>query len=798
MKRRALILILALVLMLSMVPVTAFAANDREASDSCISLIKYFEGFSKKPYWDYSQYTVGYGTRCPDDKLDQYMTYGITKAEAEALLTKELASFVKSVNNYDKANNLNLTQYEFDALVSFTYNVGAGWMSSSGSAQIQDAVLNNRTGNDFLYAMTQWSVAGGSTSLGLVNRRLVEANLYLNGVYSTVVPSNYTYVQFNHTTCTYQGKDVSVRIQGFDSALTDQVRPQGKKDGYRFLGWYTAADGGEWVSTLTSAVAGKTLYAHWQQENGNVASDGSILGTAAAYDRIASENLNIYVQPNTGAAGAGTIEAGTSMTIVADYVDANGVKWGNLLDGGWICLSGTGSNTGSSQPGGSEKEPVIATGNVKLSSGVLNIRAGAGTSYNKVGTLANGAWVEIYEIKTVSGTDWGRIAEGWISLDYVTMNKIETTEPEPTVPETTVPETTVPETTVPETTVPETTVPETTVPETTVPETTVPETTVPETTVPETTVPETTVPETTAPAPTAPPATEPPKQTPTVVATGTVKLSSGVLNVRAGAGTSYDKVGTLANGAKVQIYEIKTVSGTKWGKISSGWISMTYVNLDSTATETSKTLTGTVTASSLNVRAGAGTGYSIVGSYQNGAKVTIRETTKVGSVTWGRTDKGWVSMDYIKLDSGSSSTQTKPTESATTAPTTAAAGRAGTTTTEVNVRVGAGTNNTRVTRLAKGTKVTVTDMKMVNGTVWGKISNGWLCLDYVKLNAPTAGCPAIVTASTLNIRSGAGTSNSLQGSYVRGTLVTILETKTVGSVTWGRTAKGWISLDYVR
>ena len=782
MKRRALILILALVLMLSMVPVTAFAANDREASDSCISLIKYFEGFSEKPYWDYSQYTVGYGTRCPDDKLDQYMTYGITKAEAEALLTKELASFVKSVNNYDKANNLNLTQYEFDALVSFTYNVGAGWMSSSGSAQIQDAVLNNRTGNDFLYAMTQWSVAGGSTSLGLVNRRLVEANLYLNGVYSTVVPSNYTYVQFNHTTCTYQGKDVSVRIQGFDSALTDQVRPQGKKDGYRFLGWYTAADGGEWVSTLTSAVAGKTLYAHWQQENGNVASDGSILGTAAAYDRIASENLNIYVQPNTGAAGAGTIEAGTSMTIVADYVDANGVKWGNLLDGGWICLSGTGSNTGSSQPGGSEKEPVIATGNVKLSSGVLNIRAGAGTSYNKVGTLANGAWVEIYEIKTVSGTDWGRIAEGWISLDYVTLNKIETTEPEPTVPETTVPETTVPETTVPETTVPETTVPETTVPETTVPETT---------------VPETTVPETTAPAPTAPPATEPPKQTPTVVATGTVKLSSGVLNVRAGAGTSYDKVGTLANGAKVQIYEIKTVSGTKWGKISSGWISMTYVNLDSTATETSKTLTGTVTASSLNVRAGAGTGYSIVGSYQNGAKVTIRETTKVGSVTWGRTDKGWVSMDYIKLDSGSS-TQTKPTESATTAPTTAAAGRAGTTTTEVNVRVGAGTNNTRVTRLAKGTKVTVTDMKMVNGTVWGKISNGWLCLDYVKLNAPTAGSPAIVTASTLNIRSGAGTNNSLQGSYVRGTLVTILETKTVGSVTWGRTAKGWISLDYVR
>ena len=70
MKRRVFTLLLAVVLVLSMVPFTAFASEPgREVSDSCVSMIKYFEGFHAKPYWDYSQYTVGYGTRCPDDKL---------------------------------------------------------------------------------------------------------------------------------------------------------------------------------------------------------------------------------------------------------------------------------------------------------------------------------------------------------------------------------------------------------------------------------------------------------------------------------------------------------------------------------------------------------------------------------------------------------------------------------------------------------------------------------------------------------------------------------------------------------
>ena len=56
----------------------------------------------------------------------------------------------------------------------------------------------------------------------------------------------------------------------------------------------------------------------------------------------------------------------------------------------------------------------------------------------------------------------------------------------------------------------------------------------------------------------------------------------------------------------------------------------------------------TVTSNTLNVRAGAGTSYEKVGTYKKGDVITIYEEKKVGSQTWGRTDKGWVCTDYVK------------------------------------------------------------------------------------------------------------------------------------------------------
>ena len=90
--KRAICAVLCLVLCLSMgiiLPLQARAV-DMKVSDACVELIKQLEGFTAIPTWDYAQWTVGYGTRYPSDKLEEYQKNGITTTEAEELLRKHL------------------------------------------------------------------------------------------------------------------------------------------------------------------------------------------------------------------------------------------------------------------------------------------------------------------------------------------------------------------------------------------------------------------------------------------------------------------------------------------------------------------------------------------------------------------------------------------------------------------------------------------------------------------------------------------------------------------------------------
>ena len=64
---------------------------------------------------------------------------------------------------------------------------------------------------------------------------------------------------------------------------------------------------------------------------------------------------------------------------------------------------------------------------------------------------------------------------------------------------------------------------------------------------------------------------------------------------------------------------------------------------------TDGTQTGTITATGLYIRSTAGKDGAVVGSYQKGDVVTILETTSVGTTQWGRTNLGWISMDYVNL-----------------------------------------------------------------------------------------------------------------------------------------------------
>lgn len=124
-------------------------------------------------------------------------------------------------------------------------------------------------------------------------------------------------------------------------------------------------------------------------------------------------------------------------------------------------------------------------------------------------------------------------------------------------------------------------------------------------------------------------------------------VTGNQLNIRSGPGTNYGSNGSLNFGARVNILEQFTVNGTKWGCIDKGWISLDYVYIDGSTGENGGT--GTVTGDGLNIRTGPGTNYDTNGSLNKGDTIKIYTQIKIGDITWGCTDKGWVSMQYVEI-----------------------------------------------------------------------------------------------------------------------------------------------------
>ena len=145
------------------------------ASQEIIDVIKDFEGFRSKAYWDNSQWTVGYGTRASGPDVT------VTKAEAEKLLRKVLTStYEPIVNDFCKENGKQPTQQQFDAMLDLTYNVGGSWTTGSS---VPNVVLNPVTALELVKGFGAWSRSGGKVSYVHANRRVREALIYLYGEY---------------------------------------------------------------------------------------------------------------------------------------------------------------------------------------------------------------------------------------------------------------------------------------------------------------------------------------------------------------------------------------------------------------------------------------------------------------------------------------------------------------------------------------------------------------------------------------------------------------------------------------
>lgn len=144
-------------------------------SSNCTNLVKKYEGFRSKPYKCPAGIpTIGYGSTFYLNGVKVSMLDSeISDTFALELLEKTLNDFA---NKIDKVIKVSLNQNQFDALVSFTYNIGI-------CAFTKSTLLTKLNNCDFQGAskeFVRWNNANGKVLKGLTNRRLDEQKLFEN------------------------------------------------------------------------------------------------------------------------------------------------------------------------------------------------------------------------------------------------------------------------------------------------------------------------------------------------------------------------------------------------------------------------------------------------------------------------------------------------------------------------------------------------------------------------------------------------------------------------------------------
>jgi len=397
-------------------------------------------------------------------------------------------------------------------------------------------------------------------------------------------------------------------------------------------------------------------------------------------------------------------------------------------------------------------KPSTSMGEVKVSTS-LNVRKGAGTNYAVIGSLKNGAKVEIlekgstwYKIKYGSGT--GYVHKQYIKITSSTSNNSSG----------------------------------------------------------------------------SPPKSDPPTYaTPPQDKYG--KVTASTLNVRSGAGTKNKRVGYVYKGNRVKILG---TSG-EWYKISygnlTGYVHSAYIQLEKSSSGSSKpaaetpstaTKQGIVTASSLIVRSGRGTSYSRLGSLKRNTKITILETKNGWHKIKYGSGYGYVHGGYVSIISSSGSGSGSSGSKSSGSNASASQKKGVVTASSLNVRSGRGTNYSRIGSLKRNATVTIVETK--NG--WHKIKYGsgygYVHGDYVSIisssgsgsgssgsnssgsNASTSQKKGVVTASSLNVRSGMGTNYSRIGSLQKNATVTIVETKNGWHKIKYGSGYGYVHGDYIK
>lgn len=149
-----------------------------------LSLIKEFEGFSAKAYYDPHTgnlpITIGYGSTRKPDGTPFHIEETITKEEGEKLLIYQLnKEFLPSLQKIPYWNEMNDEMKS--AILSFSYNLGAGFYGSSGFNTITKN-LKEKNWKAIPRTLELYVNPGSKVEQGLLRRRRSEGNLFNEGI----------------------------------------------------------------------------------------------------------------------------------------------------------------------------------------------------------------------------------------------------------------------------------------------------------------------------------------------------------------------------------------------------------------------------------------------------------------------------------------------------------------------------------------------------------------------------------------------------------------------------------------
>jgi len=200
---------------------------------------------------------------------------------------------------------------------------------------------------------------------------------------------------------------------------------------------------------------------------------------------------------------------------------------------------------------------------------------------------------------------------------------------------------------------------------------------------------------------------------------------------------------------------------------------------------------GTVTTDGLSICKDAGFIVDVQEYYAKGDRVEIHETKDVNGTLWGYTGKGWITVGSVRMDDVPPAGEDAEGTELVSNGSYAILGYGVVDLATLNVRVGPGTDYTKVREITQGVRYAYYEVF----DEWVRIGDGWVSTEYFYVEGTTAedATTATVTTNNLNVRSGPDTTFRRVGGYMEDDTIEILAV--VGG--WGYTEKGWISMMYV-